>query len=101
MIKSISPLALIVLLGSLSTTGAYAAVTERYKLTAAAQTSEEGIFLVTNKGEFAFQSMIVKNSVLTSMGRLKRGNCFTATSSDGLANTDGDAIQKIKIVPCK
>lgn len=83
----------------LSTTS-HAAMTETFKLTAPIEFSEEGTYLTTNKGDFALQTMMIKQTVSKNIGSLKRGNCFQVISAQGLSQTDGDAISKINKVAC-
>lgn len=79
----------------------HAATTETFKLTAPVEFSEEGIYLTTHKGDFALQTLTLNPRVFNTMQTLKRGNCFSITSAQGLQNTDGSDISKVSKNPCK
>ena len=84
----------------LFSTSSHAAITETFKLTAPVEFSEEGTYLTTNKGDFALQTLTINPRVLNTMQTLKRGNCFAATSAQGLKNTDGGDISKVSKIAC-
>ncbi len=79
----------------------HAAVTETFKLTAPVEFSEEGTYLTTNKGDFVLQTLIINPRVFNTIKTLKRGNCFSATSPQGLSSAEGSDISKVSKIACK
>ena len=85
----------------LFSSSSHAAITETFKLTTQVEFSEEGTYLTTNKGDFVLQTLTINPRVFNAMQTLRRGNCFSVTSAQGLQNTDGSDISKVSKTPCK
>lgn len=92
---------ILILASLILSNSSHAAITESFKLTAPVEFSEEGTYLTTNKGDFVLQTLIINPRVFNTIQTLKRGNCFSITSAQGLQNTDGSDISKVSKTPCK
>ncbi len=91
---------ILILASLILSNSSHAAITESFKLTAPVEFSEEGTYLTTNKGDFVLQTLIINPRVFNTIQTLKRGNCFSVTSTQGLSRAEGSDISKISKLKC-